>query len=108
MNKTLAFTLVLAAALAGPGFALAEDSMSSSPPSHIVKDSAITTAVKTKLAAEHLRSLRHLHVTTDSNGVVFLRGTVRTQDAADRAISIARGTDGVTDVHSTIRVVSPS
>jgi hyperosmotically inducible protein len=106
MKKTLA-AILLAAAVAGPGIVLAQDA-DNSRPSHIVKDSAITTMVKTKLAAEHLRSLTHLHVATDENGVVWLRGTVRSQETADRAIAIARNTDGVTDVHSHIRVVAPS
>ena len=61
--------------------------------------------MKTKLAAEHLRTLAHVHVDTDANGIVWLRGTVRTQEAADRALNIARDTEGVTDVHSNIRVV---
>lgn len=69
-----------------------------------VKDSAITTKVKTKLAAEHLTSLAHIHVATDTNGVVWLSGTAETEAAIRKAISIARHTDGVRAVHNRVKV----
>jgi hyperosmotically inducible protein len=71
-----------------------------------VKDSAITTEIKTKLAAEHLTSLGHIHVGTDADGVVWLSGSARTREAADKAVSIARDISGVTRVHSNIKVRS--
>jgi len=71
-----------------------------------VKDSAITTEIKTRLAAEHTTSLERIHVDTDKNGVVWLSGTARTQKAADKAVSIARATERVKDVHSDITVKS--
>jgi hyperosmotically inducible protein len=73
-------------------------------PINFVKDSAITTAVKTKLAAKHLASLKHIKVDTDSDGVVWLSGTVRTQHAADKAGEIARNTDGVRAVKNNIAI----
>jgi hyperosmotically inducible protein len=69
-----------------------------------VKDSAITTEIKTKLAAEHLTSLERIHVDTDKNGIVWLSGTARSKEAADKAESIARATAGVKDVHGQITV----
>lgn len=69
-----------------------------------VKDSAITTKIKTKLAAEHMTSLADIHVATDKDGVVWLSGSVKTQKAADRAVAIARATAHVKKVHSDIRV----
>ena len=71
-----------------------------------VKDSAITTEIKTRLAAEHMTSLQRIHVDTDKDGVVWLSGTARTQKAADKAVSIARTTERVKDVHSDITVKS--
>jgi hyperosmotically inducible protein len=71
-----------------------------------VKDSAITTEVKSKLAAEHITSLERIHVDTDKNGVVWLSGSARTREAADKAVSIARTTDHVTSVHSDITIKS--
>jgi hyperosmotically inducible protein len=70
-----------------------------------VKESAITTDVKTRLAAEHLTSLERIHVDTDTDGVVWLSGSASTREAADKAASIARDTAGVTRVHSDIKVI---
>jgi hyperosmotically inducible protein len=75
-----------------------------SHPGVFVKDSAITAAIKTKLAAEHLTSLGRIHVDTDKDGVVWLTGSARSQQAADKAASIARDTDHVRAVHSDIKI----
>jgi hyperosmotically inducible protein len=106
MNKKMATTLVVIGVLLGPVVAMAtEDSDADrSHPKAFVKDSAITSKVKTKLAAEHITSLGRIHVDTDADGVVWLHGTARTQEAADKAVSIARETEGVKDVHSRIKV----
>ena len=69
-----------------------------------VKDSAITTAIKAKLAAEHLTSMARIHVDTDKDGVVWLTGSARTQEAADKAASIARETEHVKTVHSDVKI----
>ena len=71
-------------------------------PEAFVKDSIITTKIKTKLAAEKVRSLVHISVETDANGGVVLRGTTRTQVGADKAVAIAHATEGVTSVRSHI------
>ena len=71
-----------------------------SHPEAFVKDSAITTKIKAKLAAEHLTSLGHIHVDTDKDGVVWLSGNARTQEAIDKAVSIARSTEHVKSVHN--------
>lgn len=69
-----------------------------------VKDSAITTKIKSKLAAEHVTSLGRIHVDTDKDGVVWLSGSARTQAAIDKAVEIARGTEGVKDVKNDLVV----
>src|SRR5215472_14259645 len=69
-----------------------------------VKDSAITSKIKTKLAAEHITSLGRIHVDTDKDGVVWLSGSARTQETVDRAVEIARATEGVREVKSTLVV----
>jgi hyperosmotically inducible protein len=98
---------VLAASLLGPVIASAQDSDTDRHhPATFIKDSAITTAVKTKLAADHLGSLVHVKVDTDKDGVVWLSGTTNTRAEADRAAEIARGTDGVIRVKNDI-VVHP-
>jgi len=105
MKSILKPSLLIIAALSVPVISLAADAdMDRSHPGAFVKDSVITTKVKTKLAAEHIKSLGRIHVDTDENGTVWLRGTARTQQAADRAVEIARQTEGVKDVHSHITV----
>jgi hyperosmotically inducible protein len=85
----------------------ADDSTSESARAMVlVKDSAITTEIKSKRASQHLTSLERIHVETDKDGIVWLSGTARTRKAADRAVSIARATEHVTDVHSDITVKS--
>jgi hyperosmotically inducible periplasmic protein len=69
-----------------------------------VKDSAITTKVKAKLAAKHMSTLAKISVDTDKNGVVWLSGTAPTKDAKDLAGMITKDTDGVTAVHNNIVV----
>jgi hyperosmotically inducible protein len=69
-----------------------------------VKDSAITTKVKAKLAAKHMSTLTNIKVDTDKDGVVWLSGTAPTKDAADLAELTAKDTDGVRAVHNKIVV----
>ena len=103
--KTLATTCVLFGTLLGSAVIVAEDSDTDrSHPVAFVKDSAITTKIKTKLAAEHITSLGRIHVDTDKDGVVWLTGSARTQEAADKAVSIARATEHVKAVHSEITI----
>jgi len=106
MKTSITATFLVIGTLLGPVIALAgEDAdMDRSHAKAYVKDSAITTMIKTKLAAEHITSLGRIHVDTDANGVVWLSGTARTWEAADKAVSIARETEGVKDVHSHIKV----
>ncbi len=105
MKSGIVTSLLVAATLSAPIVAIAQDADSDrSHPEAFVKDSVITSKIKTKLAAEHVQSLGRIHVDTDANGVVWLRGTARTQDAADLAVSLARETEGVKDVHSHITI----
>lgn len=107
MKTQLATTCLVIGALLSPVAALAEDRDSDRmQPMTYVKDSAITAKIKTKLAEEKMSSLAHIRVDTDSKGAVVLSGTVKSQAEADKAVAIARGTDGVTSVKSNIRVKS--
>lgn len=68
-------------------------------------DPGITTAVKTKLAADDTVKSYRIDVDTKDR-VVTLSGAVDTRTARERAIEIARGTDGVRDVVDQL-VISP-
>ena len=101
---SIAMTLLLAGVLAGP-VAVAQDADADrAHPKAFIRDSVITTKIKSKLAAEHLTSLAHLRVDTDEDGVVWLSGSAHNQEAIDRAVSVARDTEGVKDVKSTVRI----
>ena len=103
-------TLLLSATFAlGSAFALsaiAADTISADTAAvgTYIKDSAITTKVKTKLAAKHMSTLTKIQVDTDKNGAVWLSGTAPTKDAKDLAGMITKDTDGVTAVHNNIVV----
>jgi hyperosmotically inducible protein len=105
MKIKLAATCFIIGTLLAPVVAYAADSDSDrTHPMTFVKDSVITAKIKAKLAGETMSSLAHIKVDTDGTGTVVLRGKVKTQEEADKAASIARDTEGVTSVRSTIRV----
>jgi hyperosmotically inducible protein len=103
-------TLVASAALAAALAATAAEppatdgTVDRSNPSAYVKDSAITTKIKAKLASEHVGSLAKIHVDTDASGMVYLSGTAKSQADIDKAVSIAQSTEHVTSVRNNITV----
>lgn len=105
MKTQLAVTCFAIGTLLAPIAAHSEDRDSDrAHPMTYVKDSAITAKIKAKLADEKMRSLVHIRVDTDAKGVVVLSGTVRSQEEADKAVSIAQGTEGVTSVKNKLRI----
>ena len=106
MNTTVPITYVLFGALIGPAVVVeAEDSDADrSNPAAFVKDSTITAKIKAQLAAAHIISLGRIHVDTDRDGVVWLTGSAKSQKEADKAVCIARATEHVKSVHSTITI----
>jgi hyperosmotically inducible periplasmic protein len=110
MRSKLAFAGLLAGALMLPALTQAADDQDQdrSNPKAYVKDSVITTKIKAKLAAEKPTSLATIHVDTDANGVVWLSGTAKSQDQVEKAISIARATENVRDVKSSVKVKADS
>ena len=69
----------------------------------ITGDPGITSAVKAKLLADSMVSGLRIDVDTE-NGVVTLTGNVKSKAEADRAVMIARNTDGVTRVVNDLKV----
>ena len=105
MTYKLATACFVIGTLMTPVVAYSADSDTDrSNPGAFVKDSIITTKVKTKLASEHLGSIANVRVDTDKDGIVFLSGTVRSQEEANRAIALARETEGVKAVNSKLAV----
>jgi len=66
-------------------------------------DAGITTAVKSKLAADDMVKAYKVDVDTE-NKVVTLTGDVETAAQRAHAVTIARNTDGVADVIDQLRV----
>jgi hyperosmotically inducible periplasmic protein len=68
-------------------------------------DAGITTAVKSKLAADDTVKAYRIDVDT-SNAVVTLNGQVDTARARTRAVELAKATDGVRDVVDNLSIVA--
>jgi hyperosmotically inducible periplasmic protein len=105
MKLTLATAvLVTAGMLAGAAVYAQDADVDRSHPQAFVKDSVITTKIKSKLAADHITSLGKIHVDTDADGVVWLSGSAESQAAVQRAVDIARDTAGVRGVKNHVTV----
>ncbi len=68
-----------------------------------VDDSAITAAVKAKLAAEQAATLTGVNVDTHQ-GTVSLSGTVESEATKQRAAALAREVEGVREVVNNLQV----
>ncbi|MBL7661273.1 BON domain-containing protein [bacterium] len=93
--------LLAAGAGAEAGYILAQDDRSTK---ETVKDQYLVSAIKTKLLANS--KTPGMDINVDSyKGKITLRGALMSQDEVDQALSIARNTDGVTEVESKLVVV---
>jgi len=104
MKYKLATTCFVIGSVLAPVAAYAADSDKNRSAATVVKESVITTKIKTKLAAEHPGSLKHIKVDTDKNGVVSLIGTANNQEEVNQAVTIARNTEGVKSVKNNLKV----
>lgn len=68
-------------------------------------DASISTKIKGEYAKDKDVSALRLNVDTDK-GVVTLRGTAKSKEEADKAVSIAKGVSGVSSVKNEIKVES--
>lgn len=70
--------------------------------SNTISDSSITTAIKTKYMADDLIKSLDIHVETKEGKVTLntSKGKAVTQDVKERAISIAKSTNGVKEVNA--------
>jgi hyperosmotically inducible protein len=102
MNVKLAASYLMAGALLLPIAGYAADSA----PRAYAQDTVITTKIKAELAKEKMSSLVHIDVDTINQGNVVLSGTAKSQQAIDKALSIARGVKGVTNVENRIHIAA--
>ena len=73
----------------------------------LLSDSALTAKIKSKMALDDSVKARSIDVTT-TDRVVTLSGTVRSVPEHDRALQLAKETDGVTRVIDRLKVSSGS
>jgi osmotically-inducible protein OsmY len=66
-------------------------------------EAALTSKIKAKMVLDDHVAARAIDVTTDGS-VVTMSGTVRSVDEHDRAVRLARETDGVTQVIDHLKV----
>ena len=105
MNIKVMAACIVAGTLMLPiaGYSADGDTDRSSPKA-FVKDSVITTQIKTELVGEKRSSLIYIKVDTDQQGKVTLGGSARNQTAIDKAVSIAKRVKGVTAVQNNIAI----
>ena len=101
--KTNLKTLLIIGALTMPIAAFAAEG---DPVATKLSDTVITTKVKAEFAKDKTVSASYIKVETDSNGLVQLSGTAKSQAEADQAVALAKNVKGVTAVKSDI-VVAP-
>jgi hyperosmotically inducible protein len=70
----------------------------------LLDESTITAKIKAKYVKDDLVSALDIHVVTKKGGVVTLTGMVPNTESAERAVSIAKNTDGVDKVVSNLKV----
>lgn len=105
MRHKLATACFVIGAMAAPLAVHAADSDTDrNKPATFVKDSVITTKIKTKLAAENPGTMARIKVDTDKDGVVWMSGEAKTQAKAQKAMDIAKATEGVKSVKSDIKI----
>jgi hyperosmotically inducible periplasmic protein len=100
ISKLTSLALALAVFATVPVF---ESCKTSQPARTQLSDSAITTKVKAKLAADPDVAGRNVDVNTEE-GTVYLTGRVKTQKEKDEAERMARETDGVMRVVNHLNV----
>ena len=69
-----------------------------------LEEAALTTKIKAKMALDDMVKARSIDVTT-RNTTVTLSGIVGSRAEHDRAMALARETDGVTDVVDNMRML---
>ena len=109
MRRSLATVLFVFAAAVAPMTTYAADKQSKMSETkekikETAEDAAITAKIILKFADDLLVDANKLRVHTD-HGAVRLRGKAKSQREINRAVEIAKNTEGVTSVTSEIRII---
>lgn len=104
MNNRLATTLVIAALIA-PVAGYAADTKSTK---ENIKETVDNTVIAAKITAKYAKdkdvSALKIKVDMDDKGLVTLSGKAKSKAEADKAVTIARNTKGVTSVKNEIKI----
>ena len=122
MSRNRLSLLIIACAVAFPAAAQAQSSQTDRPKrdasaapresqsttkdndaSRFVDDAVITTRIKVEYAKDDLVQATRISVNTDK-GVVRLSGVANSQAEADKAVAIAKNTEGVVSVQNAIKI----
>ena len=104
MNSKLLATLVIMA-LSMPALSFAQEKKTMTEKvKENVKDSVITTKIKAEYAKDKEVSALKIHVETDDKGVVTLSGNAKSKAEMNKAVAIAKKTEGVAKVINHIKV----
>lgn len=104
--RKLITTAALGAGVALAPIAFAANDGAKESVGEYASDTAVTTKVKAAFLAEKELSVLDISVET-TDGITTLAGKVGSQAEADLAEKVARGVEGVKDVHNTITVEPP-
>jgi len=100
-RKSLLFIALFAVLTACQSY----DDPSARTPGEVTDDTAILTAIKTKLIAD--RDIAGLQIDVDVyQGEVTLTGRIPSEVLRNRAIKIASGIKGVTKVHDSLALIT--
>jgi hyperosmotically inducible protein len=102
MKLSYIASAVMVGALALPTVSFAAGEMDKAKTE--MKDSWITTKIKSEYVKDKTVSATHIKVMTEDHGVVTLGGKAKNRAEVDRAIMIAKGVKGVTDVTNNIEI----
>lgn len=103
-SKLTAACLILGTLFVSVAASAQESDSDRSHPMTFVKDSAITAKIKAKLSGDKMSSLVKVHVDTDAHGAVVLSGHVRSMEQEQRAVQLAKDTEGVTSVRNDLTI----
>jgi osmotically-inducible protein OsmY len=81
-----------------------DEDTTTTQPQVVIKDSSIKSSIKAQYASDTYLGLSRIDVDVDHHGIVSLEGKVASQEAVDRAVSIARATDGVREVKNQLKI----
>lgn len=109
MNKTHVLIAAVACSFSALAplavLASADTDAVNAQPAVEVKDSSIKSSIQAQFAdTSNGHALSNIDVDVNHHGVVSLEGKVSSQEAADRAVSIARATDGVREVKNQLKI----